>query len=491
MTKLAVPKLKNKDLLKDRLLIGGKWLKARSSRTYQVRNPANGAVIAEVADAGGAETDKAIAAAAAAFPGYAALVAQQRTELLRAWYDLIIAHSEDLARLVTAEMGKPLAESRAEAVYGAGFVEWFAEEAKRAYGDVIPTHQPDKRIFAIRQPVGVCAAITPWNFPIAMITRKVAPALAAGCTVVVKPAGSTPLAALALGALAGKAGFPDGVLNVVTSSRAAEVGAALTASTTVRKLTFTGSTEVGRKLYAQCAQDIKKLSLELGGNAPFIVFADADLEAAVDGAMICKFRNTGQTCVCANRIYVQSEVHDKFAQMLTKAVRKLKVGDGMADGVNQGPLIDEAGLAKVREHVADAVGRGAHVLCGGRRHKLGGLFFQPTVLAGVTADMQINSEETFGPVAPLIRFDTEEEAVALANDSPFGLASYFYTKDLARAHRVAERIESGIVGINTGLISTPAAPFGGVKQSGLGREGSKYGINEFLEIKYLCMGGIS
>ncbi len=485
-----VLKLDQPDLLRKQIYAGCQWRDAETGNTYAMSNPADGTVVAEVAQADAADTQAAIAAAVAAFPAYSALVAKQRSVLLRKWHELILANSEDLARLVTAEMGKPLAEARAEVAYGSSFVEWFAEEAKRAYGDVIPGHQPDKRILAIKQPVGVCAAITPWNFPIAMITRKVAPALAVGCPAIVKPAGQTPLAALALAALAHEAGLPPGVLNVLPSNRARSVGETLTASTDVRKLTFTGSTEIGRVLYAQCAHDIKKLSLELGGNAPFIVFDDADIAAAADGAIICKFRNTGQTCVCANRIYVQDSVYDEFADALAQRAAALKVGNGMDEGVAQGPLINADGLAKVKSHVEDALAGGARIVCGGKEHELGGTFFEPTVLADVTPQMLVNREETFGPVAPLVRFEQEDEVLRLANDSPFGLSAYFYTRDLARAHRVAEGIEAGMVGVNTGLISTETAPFGGVKQSGLGREGSKYGIDEFLETKYICLGGI-
>ena len=480
--------LQNPKLLKSKLYINGEWLAAGERRSYPVRNPANGEVISNVADGGKAETVTAIAAAAKAFPAYAALAAAERAAKLYRWHGLIMANQEDLAIILTAEMGKPLAEARAEISYGASFASWFAGEAERISGATLPTIQ-DRRLFVLKQPVGVCAAITPWNFPLAMITRKVAPALAAGCTIVVKPAAETPLTALALAELATQAGFPAGAINIVCSQRAAEVGLALTSDPVVRKLTFTGSTEIGRLLYANCAPDIKRLSLELGGNAPFIVFDDADLEAAVAGTIISKFRNTGQTCVCANRIYAHDKIYDRYASMLTAAVRMLKVGDGMKAGTEQGPLINAAGLAKVEEHVADALNNGATVLCGGGRHRRGGLFYQPTVLANVSSSMKLNREETFGPVAALIRFTEEQEVLSMVNDTPFGLAAYFYTKDLARAHRFADGIEAGMVGINTGLVSSTAGPFGGVKQSGLGREGSKYGIDEFLEIKLVCMGG--
>ncbi|TAK52729.1 MAG: NAD-dependent succinate-semialdehyde dehydrogenase, partial [Gammaproteobacteria bacterium] len=438
-------------------------------------------------DAAGATT--AVAAAHAAFPGWAARTAGERALLLRRWYELIVAHADDLAMLMTAEQGKPLAEARGEVLYAASFVEWFAEEARRIYGDVIPGHQADKRILVLRQPVGVVAAITPWNFPSAMITRKVAPALAAGCTVVCKPATQTPYSALALAELGVRAGLPRGIFNVITGP-AGPIGGVLTRDPRVRKLSFTGSTEVGKRLMAECAGTLKKLSLELGGNAPFIVFDDADLDAAVAGAITSKYRNTGQTCVCANRLLVQSGVHDAFVTKLVAAVRALRIGDGLAGATDQGPLIDAAALAKVEEHVADAVGKGAVVAAGGRRHALGGTFYEPTVLTGVTTAMQVAREETFGPVAPIFRFETEAEAIALANDTEFGLASYLYTRDLARSWRVSEALEYGIVGLNTGLISTAVAPFGGIKESGTGREGSKYGILDFTELKYVCVGGI-
>ena len=438
---------------------------------------------------GSDETHRAIEAANAAWPAWRALLAKERANILRRWFELMMDNQDDLATLMTLEQGKPLAESKGEIAYGASFVEWFSEEAKRVYGDTIPQHQADKRIVVIKQPVGVVAAITPWNFPNAMITRKCAPALAAGCPVVVKPASQTPYSALALAELAERAGIPKGVINVVTGS-AKDIGGELTANPLVRKLSFTGSTEIGKLLMKQCAETVKKVSMELGGNAPFVVFDDADLDAAVEGAMMCKFRNTGQTCVCANRILVQDGVYDAFAAKLGEAVAKLKVGFGLEEGVSQGPLIDKAGLDKVEEHVRDAESKGAKVVAGGAPHDRGGSFYQPTILTEVTTDMKVTYEETFGPVAPLFRFKTEEEAIAMANDTVFGLAGYFYARDLGRVWRVAEAMETGIVGINTGIISNEVSPFGGVKESGVGREGSKYGIDEYLEIKYLCMGGI-
>ena len=477
--------IQNSQLLRSTSFIDGKWVAADDASRLAVRNPANGEIIAEVANCGAAETTRAIAAADAAWPAWRTLTAKQRAQLLRRWFDLILQNTEDLAQLITAEGGKPLAEARGEVAYGASFVEWFAEEGKRAYGETIPATVADKRLVVIKQPIGVCAAITPWNFPLAMITRKVAPALAAGCTVVIKPAEQTPLTALALAVLAEEAGLPPGVFNVITGDPVA-IGGQLTASPIVRKLSFTGSTEVGRLLMAQCAATVKKVSFELGGNAPFIVFDDADLNAAVDGALIAKYRNAGQTCVCANRFLIQSGIYDAFAERFAARVRDMKVGPGTEDGVLQGPLIDAAALAKVESHVADAVALGARLLCGGSRHDQGGNFFQPTVLADVTPAMRVAREETFGPVAPLFRFETEAEAVAMANDTEFGLAAYFYTRSLARSWRVGEALEYGMVGINTGLISNEVAPFGGIKQSGIGREGSKYGIDDYLEIKYLC-----
>ncbi len=477
--------IQNSQLLRSTSFIDGKWVAADDASRLAVRNPANGEIIAEVANCGAAETTRAIAAADAAWPAWRTLTAKQRAQLLRRWFDLILQNTEDLAQLITAEGGKPLAEARGEVAYGASFVEWFAEEGKRAYGETIPATVADKRLVVIKQPIGVCAAITPWNFPLAMITRKVAPALAAGCTVVIKPAEQTPLTALALAVLAEEAGLPPGVFNVITGDPVA-IGGQLTASPIVRKLSFTGSTEVGRLLMAQCAATVKKVSFELGGNAPFIVFDDADLNAAVDGALIAKYRNAGQTCVCANRFLIQSGIYDAFAERFAARVRDMKVGPGTEDGVLQGPLIDAAALAKVESHVADAVALGARLLCGGSRHDQGGNFFQPTVLADMTPAMRVAREETFGPVAPLFRFETEAEAVAMANDTEFGLAAYFYTRSLARSWRVGEALEYGMVGVNTGLISNEVAPFGGIKQSGIGREGSKYGIDDYLEIKYLC-----
>jgi succinate-semialdehyde dehydrogenase/glutarate-semialdehyde dehydrogenase len=478
-------KIQDQSLLRSTCFFGGKWITADSGTTFAVRDPATGAVLANVPNCGAAETQRAIAAADAALPAWRGLPAKSRAQVLQRWFALINRNADDLAQMITAECGKPLAEAKGEVAYGASFVEWFAEEGKRAYGETIPATVADKRLVVIRQAIGVCAAITPWNFPLAMITRKVAPALAAGCTVVVKPAEQTPLTALALAALAAEAGFPAGVFNVLTGDPVV-IGGELTASPVVRKLSFTGSTEIGRLLMAQSAPTIKKLSLELGGNAPFIVFDDADVDAAVDGALIAKYRNTGQTCVCANRILVQAGIYEEFATKLAARVDGLKVGPGSEEGVVQGPLIDAAGLAKVEAHVADALAKGARVLCGGARHARGGNFFQPTVLADVTPAMRVAREETFGPVAPLFRFATEAEAVAMANDTEFGLAAYFYSRDVARCWRVGEALEYGMVGVNTGLISNEVAPFGGVKQSGLGREGSKYGIDDYLEIKYLC-----
>jgi succinate-semialdehyde dehydrogenase/glutarate-semialdehyde dehydrogenase len=467
-------------------LINGAWVAADSGETLNVTDPADGALITTVPKMGTAETRRAIEAANAALPAWAALTGKERSVILRRWFDLMMAHQEELARLLTREQGKSLAEARGEIAYAASFIEWFAEEGKRVYGDVIPGHARDKRIIVLKQPIGVVAAITPWNFPAAMITRKIGPALAAGCTAVVKPASETPLSAFALGVLAIEAGVPAGVLNIVTG-KSAEIGGELTGNPLVRKLSFTGSTEIGRMLQAQCAPTIKKTSMELGGNAPFIVFDDADVDAAVDGAIISKFRNSGQTCVCTNRLYVQAGIHDAFVQRLIEKVKALKVGNGLADGTQLGPLINEAALLKVEEHIADAQSRGATLALGGHRHALGHGFFEPTVMTGVTQAMQVAHEETFGPLAPVIRFDTEEEVLKLANDSEFGLAGYFYSRDLSRVWRVAEAMECGMVGINTGLISTEVAPFGGIKQSGLGREGSKYGIDDYIEIKYLCM----
>jgi succinate-semialdehyde dehydrogenase/glutarate-semialdehyde dehydrogenase len=481
--------LKDPSLFRQKCYVDGSWIDAESGKTVEVKNPANGERLGTVPSLGARETRRAIAAAERAWGPWRAKTGKERAALMRRWYDLVMANQEDLAHLMTLEQGKPLAESRGEIVYGAAFIEWFGEEAKRVYGDTIPQHQPDKRIVVIKQPIGVVAAITPWNFPNAMITRKCAPALAAGCPVVVKPASKTPYSALALAELAERAGLPKGVFNVVTGS-AKEIGGELTSNPVVRKLSFTGSTEIGKELMAQCAGTVKKVSLELGGNAPFIVFDDADLDAAVEGAIASKYRNAGQTCVCANRLLVQDKVYDTFVGKLAEAVSGLKVGNGLEAGVNQGPLIDMNAVAKVESHIADAVGKGARIVVGGHRHKLGGSFFEPTILADVTPQMAVAREETFGPVAPLFRFRSEEDAIHMANDTEFGLAAYFYGRDIGRVWRVAEALEYGIVGINTGIISTEVAPFGGVKESGIGREGSKYGTEEFLEIKYLCMGGV-
>jgi succinate-semialdehyde dehydrogenase/glutarate-semialdehyde dehydrogenase len=481
--------LNDPTLLRQQCYVDGQWLDARNGGTKQVTNPANGAVLGTVPDMGADETRAAIEAAAAAFPAWAARTAKDRATLLRRWHDLMLANADDLATLMTAEQGKPLAEAKGEITYAASFIEWFAEEGKRVYGDVIPGHQPDKRIFVLRQPVGVVAAITPWNFPAAMITRKAGPALAAGCTFVCKPAMQTPYSALAMAELAHRVGIPQGVFSVITGSAAA-IGGEMTSNPIVRKVTFTGSTEIGKKLMVQCASTLKKLSLELGGNAPFIVFDDADLDIAVQGAIASKYRNTGQTCVCANRLLVQEGVYDAFVAKLVEAVRKLRVGDGLQGATEQGPLIDDKAVAKVEEHVADALAKGGKIVLGGKRHALGGTFFEPTIITGVKPSMMVAREETFGPVAPVFSFKDEKEAVRMANDTEFGLASYFYTRDLARSLRVAEALEYGIVGLNTGIISTEVAPFGGVKESGFGREGSKYGILDYTELKYLCIGGI-
>ncbi len=476
--------LNDSALFRQQAYIDGAWVDADSGATLAVLNPADNQTLGSVPRMGAGETRRAIAAAERALPAWRALTARERSARLRRWYELLIQHQDDLAKLMTLEQGKPLAEARGEIGYAASFLEWFAEEAKRVYGDTIPGHQGDKRILVLKQPIGVCAAITPWNFPAAMITRKAGPALAAGCTMVLKPASQTPFSALALAELAARAGIPAGVFNVVTGS-ASEIGGELTSNPVVRKLSFTGSTEIGRQLMAECAQDIKKVSLELGGNAPFIVFDDADLDAAVQGALASKYRNAGQTCVCANRLYVQAGVYDAFAEKLAAAVAKLKVGNGLEEGVTTGPLIDDRAVAKVQEHIDDALAKGARVVAGGKA--LGGNFFEPTILADVPAGAKVSKEETFGPLAPLFRFEGEAEVIACANDTEFGLAAYFYARDLSRVFRVAEALEYGIVGINTGLISTEVAPFGGVKASGLGREGSKYGIEDYLEIKYLCL----
>ena len=481
----------NPILKKQHAYVDGQWISAQIGETFAVNNPATGELLAEVPNLGAAETRQAIEAANAAWPAWSAKTSKERSAILRRWFDLQMAHQEDLAQLMTAEQGKPLAEARGEVAYAASFVEWFAEEAKRVYGDTIPAPANDRRIVVIKQPIGVVAAITPWNFPLAMITRKCAPALAAGCPVVVKPSELTPLSALALAELAEQAGIPRGIFNVLTTTRSAEVGGELTSNPIVRKLSFTGSTAVGKLLMKQCADTVKKLSLELGGNAPFIVFDDADLDAAVLGAMASKYRNAGQTCVCANRLLVQDGIYDAFAEKLAVAVAALKVGPGTEDGVTQGPLINEAAITKIEQHIGDAVMHGARVVVGGQRHALGGTYFEPTILADVTPAMIVSKEETFGPVAPLFRFKDEAEAIQMANDTEFGLASYFYSRDIGRCWRVAEALEYGMVGINEGIISTELAPFGGVKESGLGREGSKYGLDEFTEVKYLCMGGLN
>ena len=476
--------LKDAQLFRQQAFINGEWLDADSGQTINVTNPATGEVIGTVPKMGTAETRRAIEAADKALPAWRALTAKERSTKLRRWFELMIENQDDLARLMTTEQGKPLAEAKGEIAYAASFIEWFAEEAKRVYGDTIPGHQPDKRLIVIKQPIGVTAAITPWNFPAAMITRKAGPALAAGCTMVLKPASQTPYSALALVELANRAGIPAGVLSVVTGS-AGEVGGELTGNALVRKLSFTGSTEIGRQLMQECAKDIKKVSLELGGNAPFIVFDDADLDKAVEGAIISKYRNNGQTCVCANRIYVQDGVYDAFARKLAAAVAKLKIGNGLEEGTTTGPLIDGKAVAKVQEHIEDAVGKGAKVLSGGKL--IEGNFFEPTILVDVPKTAAVAKEETFGPLAPLFRFKDEAEVIAMSNDTEFGLASYFYARDMSRVFRVAEALEYGMVGINTGLISNEVAPFGGIKASGLGREGSKYGIEDYLEIKYLCI----
>jgi succinate-semialdehyde dehydrogenase/glutarate-semialdehyde dehydrogenase len=483
-------KLKDETLLRRDAFVDGAWMPADSNARFAVKNPATGETLAEVADLGETETRRAVDAAAAAFVLWRKKTAKERANVMRKWFDLLMANQEDLARLMTAEQGKPLAETRGEIAYGASFIEWFAEEGKRIYGDVIPTNQAGRRILVLKEPIGVVAAITPWNFPNAMIARKVAPAIAAGCTIVVKPAEETPLSALAMAELGARAGLPKGVLNIVTTSQAAKVGAVLTESPIVRKFSFTGSTEVGKLLMKQCASTVKKVSLELGGNAPFIVFDDADLDAAADGAMLSKFRNMGQTCVCANRILVQDDVYDAFAEKLSARVAKLKVGNGFDDDVTQGPLITMDAVEKVERLLKEASAKGAKITTGGKRHALGGSFFEPTVVSGVTPVMAIAQEEIFGPVATLFRFKTDEDAIRIANDTQYGLAAYFYARDVGRVMRVAERLEYGIIGINEGIISTEVAPFGGMKESGIGREGSKYGIEDYLEIKYLALGGL-
>ena len=480
-------KLTDPTLFHQQCFIQGQWVDADQGATMQINNPASGAVLGTVPAMGTIETKRAIAAANKAWPEWRRKTAGERSQILRRWHDLMLEHQQDLALLLTAEQGKPLTEAQGEIAYAASFIEWFAEEGKRIYGDTVPTHQQDKRIIIIKESIGVCVAITPWNFPTAMIARKVAPALAAGCVMLVKPAPDTPFSALALCDLAARAGIPPGVFSVITGP-AEEIGAEFTSNPIVRKLSFTGSTAVGKLLMSRCASTVKKLSLELGGNAPFIVFDDADLDAAVEGAMMSKYRNSGQTCVCANRLLVQSGIYDAFAEKLARKVETLQVGEGTREGVNQGPLINMAAVEKVEAHISDALAKGAQVLTGGARHQLGMTFFQPTVLTDVTAEMRVAREETFGPVAPLFRFSTEQEAVAMANDTEFGLACYFYSSSLGRVWRVSEALEYGMVGVNTGIISNEISPFGGIKQSGIGREGSKYGIEDYLEIKYLCMG---
>ena len=486
----TIPQLNDRNLLRNQAYINGAWVTAATQ--FAVTNPADGSTLGTVPNMATEEAQAAIQAAHAAFPAWAAKTGKERAIIMRRWFDLMLAHADDLAALMTAEQGKPLIEAKGEVIYGASFIEWFAEEAKRVSGDVLASTWSDKRTLALKQPIGVCASITPWNFPIAMITRKVAPALAAGCTIVIKPAEQTPLSALAIAELAHRAGIPPGVINVVTADadNSIAVGKTICASPVVRHVSFTGSTPVGRILMQQCAPTIKKIALELGGHAPFIVFEDADLDAAVAGALQSKYRNAGQTCVCTNRFYVHASLYDAFVEKLAAAAAKIKVGNGFEQGVLQGPLIDEPAILKVEQHVSDAVGKGARVITGGKKHALGGRFYEPTVLSDVSSNMTIMHEETFGPVAAIVKFETEEEVLAAANDTDFGLASYFYTRDIGRVWRVAEKLEYGMVGINTGLISNEVAPFGGVKQSGLGREGSKYGIEEYLEIKYLCMGGI-
>ena len=481
--------IKDQLLFRQQCYIDGQWVDADSGETLEVNNPSNGSVIGTVPKMGASETERAVDAAELAFQSWRHRTAKERAAVLRKLADLMMENQEDLAALMTIEQGKPLAESRGEVVYAASFFEWFAEEGKRLYGDVIPTHLADRRIIVIKEPVGVCAAITPWNFPSAMITRKAGPALAAGCTIVIKPAGSTPYSALALCELAERAGVPAGVMNVVTGA-SSQIGGELTSNEKVRKLTFTGSTNVGKVLMRQCADTVKKISLELGGNAPFMIFEDADIDAAVIGALQSKYRNSGQTCVCANRILVHDRVYDEFSEKLSNAVSKMKVGDGFGEGIELGPLIDLAAVEKVESHIMDAVGKGAMVAAGGSRHALGGTFFQPTVLTNVKVNMAVANEETFGPLAPLFKFHSDEEAIQMANDTEFGLAAYLYSRDIGRIWRVSEAIEYGIVGINTGIISTESAPFGGMKESGIGREGSKYGLEEYVEIKYLCMAGI-
>ncbi len=480
-------KLKRPDLFREKCYIGGKWLNAKSGAVIEVTNPATGEVIGTVPSMGAEETEAALKAAEGAWADWRSKTAKARANILHKWFRLMMDNADDLAVIMTTEQGKPLAEAKGEVAYAASFIEWFAEEGKRAYGDIIPGHMHDKRILVMKQPIGVVAAITPWNFPSAMLTRKAGPALAAGCPFVAKPAGETPFSALALAVLAEEAGLAPGLFNVITG-KSSLIGKVMTDSPIIRKLTFTGSTEVGRILMRQCAENITKVGLELGGNAPFIVFDDADLDAAVEGAIICKYRNTGQTCVCANRIYVQDKVYDAFLEKFVKKVSELKVGNGLEAGTTQGPLISMAAVEKVEEHIEDALSKGGRLLAGGKRHALGGNFFEPTVIADTTKEMKVSCEETFGPVAPVFKFKTEDEVIERANNTEFGLASYFYARDVGRIFRVSEALESGIVGVNTGIISTEVAPFGGIKQSGIGREGSKYGLEDFMEIKYVCLG---
>ncbi len=480
--------LNDQSLLKTQAYINGTWLDEASGAQFEVTNPANGELITSVPDLGADETRVAINAASDAWPEWRAKTAKERSTIVRRWFDLVMENQQDLAKILSWEQGKPFAEAMGEIAYGASFIEWFAEEGKRVYGDIIPNTVPGRRLLVLKQPVGVVCAITPWNFPTAMITRKAAPALAAGCPIVIKPAAETPLSALALAELADRAGIPAGIFSVITTKRASDVGSEMTSNTDVRKVSFTGSTAIGKLLMKQCSDSVKKMALELGGNAPFLVFDDADIDAAVEGAMVSKYRNSGQTCVCSNRLIVQDSVYDEFSQKLAKAVAELNVGEAMEEGVQQGPLINESAVQKVEQHIEDATSKGASIITGGKRHGKGGTFFEPTVLINVDTSMKVAVEETFGPVAPIFKFSSEEEAIELANDTEFGLASYFYSRDIGRIWRVAEALESGIVGVNEGIISTEVAPFGGIKESGLGREGSKYGIEEFMEIKYLCMG---
>lgn len=481
-------KLADPSLLKTHTYINGRWISAENGAVFEVTNPANGELIVQLPDLGKEETRESILHASNAWNDWREKTAKERAQVIRDWFNLVMENQHDLAKILSWEQGKPLAEAMGEIAYGASFIEWYAEEGKRLYGDIIPNTLPDRRLLVLKQPIGVVCAITPWNFPTAMITRKAAPALAAGCPIIIKPAAETPLSALALAELAHRAGFPPGIFNVITTRQASEVGGEMTSNPLVRKVSFTGSTAIGKLLMQQCASTVKKVALELGGNAPFLVFDDADIDAAVEGAMASKYRNSGQTCVCANRLLVQENVYDEFSEKLAKAVAALNVGEAMEQGVEQGPLINEAAVAKVEDHISDALEKGASIITGGKRHQRGGTFFQPTVLINVDNSMKVAVEETFGPVAPIFKFKTEKEALELANDTEFGLAAYFYARDIGRIWRVAEGLETGIVGINEGIISTEVAPFGGIKESGLGREGSKYGLEEFVEMKYLCMG---